>query len=59
MEAARVELAFRRINTVSLPINLRIHMVVGFRLNLPEPPLICFYRRAIDWLVIQTMVNKP
>ena len=25
-----------------LSIGLRGHMVVGFRLNLPEPPLICF-----------------
>nr|DAU29826.1 MAG TPA: hypothetical protein [Caudoviricetes sp.] len=35
-------------------------MVVGFRLNLPEPSLICFFSTlGIDWLVIQTMVNKP
>ena len=41
---AGLEPALLLLLTERLPINGLGHMVVGFRLNLPEPPLICFYR---------------
>lgn len=57
---AGLEPALLLVLTERLPINGPGHMVVGFRLNLLEPPLICFLSTiGIDWLVIQTMVNKP
>ena len=34
-------------------------MLVGFRLNLPKPPLICFSDACYQMAEIQTMVNKP
>lgn len=60
MEAARFELAFRRTNTVSFPINLRFHIVVGFEAQPTGTAIDLFLSTiGIDWLVIQTMVNKP
>ena len=73
MEAARLELAFRRINTVSLPINLRIHMVMGFKhqpirsksinlhsnlvLRLLEPHPVFCMPRL--GLLIATLISRP